>query len=584
MKKTFFLVGIFAVIFLSLILLPGVCAVDEGDLCYVVGDVQDGKYCGNDGIWHVLIKEGETCLNNYECESSECSDGTCGSKFEPIIEQGNLIDTIWNFISGKECAPGEDDCDGEELIRTCGVTGLWENSGGTLPDYVEGHCGYTAPGPDPPDPPGPGSSSIKIIIFSPGNITYDRTSIQLRVKDPYYIAQYWRYSLNSGSKIEFDPDDNPTITARKGGNVIDVYASKHSSFSSEKKKSVSFAVIDAQAESFCGDGICNLDEDYESCPADCEKISIDPYCGDGICNGGESSFTCEEDCEPEPNYLWLWILLGVLLILIILIIVIVIILKKRKNKQGFSGTNLKQANPRKPDEKTGVKKISGFGPIVKKQEAEKPLAIKTEKKSFEVPKIKTGGETKPKIVEKIPEQKKPVQQKPGFFPKPQSLMMKQPVQMQKEPAVYKVPKQNIYPKPSQVTQKQVFNFKRQFPSASSAKPETRFRLPKPSVKKTSKSKAKSEIMRTKKNLSAKSIVSVKSPVKKSVKKKVVKKIKKLKTKSAKNKSKKKPSSGRVASRQKIVKKTTHEKIVYHPVKKSSKKKTKNSKKKKSSTK
>jgi hypothetical protein len=75
---------------------------------------------------------------------------------------------------------------------------------------------------------------------------------------------------------------------------------------------------------FCGDGICNLDEDAESCQEDCgtgpvcgdavcdpeedcESCEEDcgecvPICGDEVCDGEEDNATCPEDCPPTGPY------------------------------------------------------------------------------------------------------------------------------------------------------------------------------------------------------------------------------------------------------------------------------------------
>ena len=43
----------------------------------------------------------------------------------------------------------------------------------------------------------------------------------------------------------------------------------------------------------CGDGVCDDEEDCESCPEDCEECAD---CGDGECLDGENCWTCAEDC------------------------------------------------------------------------------------------------------------------------------------------------------------------------------------------------------------------------------------------------------------------------------------------------
>jgi hypothetical protein len=46
----------------------------------------------------------------------------------------------------------------------------------------------------------------------------------------------------------------------------------------------------------CGDGVCSGNENYGTCPQDCE-----PRCGDGYCNGGETEITCPQDCGIPPG-------------------------------------------------------------------------------------------------------------------------------------------------------------------------------------------------------------------------------------------------------------------------------------------
>ncbi|HNT30165.1 MAG TPA: SdrD B-like domain-containing protein, partial [bacterium] len=49
----------------------------------------------------------------------------------------------------------------------------------------------------------------------------------------------------------------------------------------------------------CGDGTCAADEDYASCPQDCEKPAPEPVCGDRTCDSGETYTSCPLDC-PRP--------------------------------------------------------------------------------------------------------------------------------------------------------------------------------------------------------------------------------------------------------------------------------------------
>lgn len=46
--------------------------------------------------------------------------------------------------------------------------------------------------------------------------------------------------------------------------------------------------------SVCGDSVCDTEEDCDSCAADCGACA--PVCGDGTCNGAETCETCTADC------------------------------------------------------------------------------------------------------------------------------------------------------------------------------------------------------------------------------------------------------------------------------------------------
>lgn len=50
---------------------------------------------------------------------------------------------------------------------------------------------------------------------------------------------------------------------------------------------------------WCGDGLCNGDEDCGLCPEDCSCGPAE-WCGDGACSSGEDCGSCPGDCDPCP--------------------------------------------------------------------------------------------------------------------------------------------------------------------------------------------------------------------------------------------------------------------------------------------
>ena len=76
-------------------------------------------------------------------------------------------------------------------------------------------------------------------------------------------------------------------------------------------------------ESVCGDGICGLPENFETCPEDCPSGELDEYCdglADRICDPD-----CEEkddpDCEEEFEISWS-IIISVIFVIILAIVFI----------------------------------------------------------------------------------------------------------------------------------------------------------------------------------------------------------------------------------------------------------------------
>jgi hypothetical protein len=58
--------------------------------------------------------------------------------------------------------------------------------------------------------------------------------------------------------------------------------------------------LDCEVCPGCGDGMCmGPDETCASCPQDCTENCEDPFCGDGSCNGNEGCTIRQQDCEQD---------------------------------------------------------------------------------------------------------------------------------------------------------------------------------------------------------------------------------------------------------------------------------------------
>lgn len=301
------LVGFFSLIFIS---------AQECNTGEVVGD----EYCDEYGLFKILKQGGENCLNNYECVEGSCIEGLCQSKFPSFQERSDILQDVWYVFSGEECDPEYDTdyhCIGT-IAYLCGENYVWEEKG-----EIPGVCGVSTNGN------GNGGYRINILIFSPrDDVTYSYREIPLQVVDTKNKARYWRYSLNDGEKVEFTP--NTTISVGLGANSLEVYASRYSSFASEKMKSVDFSVVSSDSGS-CGDGICSNLENSNICAEDCAAppVSTESYCGDGVCDNDESSATCPGDCPAKPRNDFTWLFWVLLILVIILIAVVGFLLYKR---------------------------------------------------------------------------------------------------------------------------------------------------------------------------------------------------------------------------------------------------------------
>ncbi|MFH1327100.1 MAG: dockerin type I domain-containing protein [archaeon] len=248
------------------------------------------------------------------------------------IDENGLIDIgdsllLRDYIYGKNYLPVQE-CDPDlEIEYYCnGTISFICNSEGMLVEQgeIEGICGFSS-GEDPENPDS-SSNRPDIVIYSPQEITYSKTTILLSVGDKRGKARYWKYSLNEGSEIEFDPDIN--ISVPIGLNNLVVYASKYSSFSSQDSEEVNFLVSTPNIRNYCGDNICDVRENCFSCSTDCGSCRDDPdpsiFCGDGIREGSEEcddgntkngdgcSVNCRiEDEEESSSFGWLiYVLIG----------------------------------------------------------------------------------------------------------------------------------------------------------------------------------------------------------------------------------------------------------------------------------
>ncbi|MFY0562203.1 M4 family metallopeptidase [Archangium lansingense] len=50
------------------------------------------------------------------------------------------------------------------------------------------------------------------------------------------------------------------------------------------------------SDCYCGDGVCDVYEQQDSCPSDC-TVEGDGYCGNGVCDRTENRWECDMDCH-----------------------------------------------------------------------------------------------------------------------------------------------------------------------------------------------------------------------------------------------------------------------------------------------
>ena len=69
----------------------------NGD-CIPLGVRADGKYCDISGEMKEQLEESNSCENNYECSTNQCSSGTCIDLNKELEKQSNLMKRIMNWF------------------------------------------------------------------------------------------------------------------------------------------------------------------------------------------------------------------------------------------------------------------------------------------------------------------------------------------------------------------------------------------------------------------------------------------------------------------------------------------------------
>ncbi len=248
--KVLFFIG-FCLIFFQILV--------SAESCNTVGELNGSLFCNSSLEWQTLKADGISCLNSYECASDFCNEeGFCGDRYaelsnisspdlteEELGESLGIIPGLFDWIDGKECDPGETKCEGIYYVP-CGSEGTWENS-----RLVNGQCGYSIGTQNP----GGGSSICK----------------------PVWTCTAWSdLERLCGTRTCTDIKNCNNITG--------------------KPKEVDLTCLSKNV-AFCGDNVCDLTENEDTCSEDCGLIEL-VRCGDGICNGEESSLSCVTDCEP----------------------------------------------------------------------------------------------------------------------------------------------------------------------------------------------------------------------------------------------------------------------------------------------
>lgn len=81
---------------------------------------------------------------------------------------------------------------------------------------------------------------------------------------------------------------------------------------------------------YCGDGICQANENCSDCPKDCGACPPVVVCGNRICEVGENYTNCPADCPAPPPTIPLGVGISVLVIILGIICFVIFRMKKIK--------------------------------------------------------------------------------------------------------------------------------------------------------------------------------------------------------------------------------------------------------------
>jgi len=133
-----------------------------------------------------------------------------------------------------------------------------------------------------------------------------------------YTAYHWAFGNEFSSAVTFTYTlDVPVASGDYGFVSIWTYPGGFSSDS----KTLSVAEAPPAPVYVCGDGSCNGDETYGTCPADCSAPTPTIVCGDGTCDASETYASCPADCTAPVEGDYTDLLIGLVIIIIIIVII-----------------------------------------------------------------------------------------------------------------------------------------------------------------------------------------------------------------------------------------------------------------------